>query len=173
MRTTRKILEAKVNNYNNISDIKLKLNDDVYEKYLNYNIALDYAKYRLDFLDNMGKANFFDLTTSKSFLEKENRNGEKNLDNLILLDIARYAYNMGIDTQIGKSYNVFDEIELYNNDEKIKELCKQFRKLDYTKDSIAKKALICAEYEKNNEIFINNNIKVFAKYQISVQLLTN
>lgn len=29
MRTTRKQLEAKVNNYNNISDIKLKLNDDV------------------------------------------------------------------------------------------------------------------------------------------------
>lgn len=29
MRTTRKVLEAKVNNYNNISDIKLKLNDDV------------------------------------------------------------------------------------------------------------------------------------------------
>lgn len=29
MRTTRKMLETKVNNYNNISDIKLKLNDDV------------------------------------------------------------------------------------------------------------------------------------------------
>lgn len=29
MRTTRKILEEKVNRYNNISDIKLKLNDDV------------------------------------------------------------------------------------------------------------------------------------------------
>lgn len=29
MRTTRKQLEAKVNNYNSISDIKLKLNDDV------------------------------------------------------------------------------------------------------------------------------------------------
>ncbi|MDE7432162.1 MAG: hypothetical protein K2N34_09655 [Lachnospiraceae bacterium] len=29
MRTTRKQLEAKVNNYNGISDIKLKLNDDV------------------------------------------------------------------------------------------------------------------------------------------------
>ena len=29
MRTTRKVLEAKVNNYNNISDIKLKLNDDI------------------------------------------------------------------------------------------------------------------------------------------------
>lgn len=29
MRTTRKVLEAKINNYNNISDIKLKLNDDV------------------------------------------------------------------------------------------------------------------------------------------------
>lgn len=29
MRTTRKQLEAKVNNYNRISDIKLKLNDDV------------------------------------------------------------------------------------------------------------------------------------------------
>ncbi len=29
MRTTRKQLETKVNNYNKISDIKLKLNDDV------------------------------------------------------------------------------------------------------------------------------------------------
>lgn len=29
MRTTTKILEAKVNNYNNLSDIKLKLNNDV------------------------------------------------------------------------------------------------------------------------------------------------
>lgn len=29
MRTTRKMLETKVNNYNSISDIKLKLNDDV------------------------------------------------------------------------------------------------------------------------------------------------
>ena len=29
MRTTRKQLEAKVNNYNSISNVKLKLNDDV------------------------------------------------------------------------------------------------------------------------------------------------
>ena len=29
MRTTKKILETKVKNYNSISDIKLKLNDDV------------------------------------------------------------------------------------------------------------------------------------------------
>ena len=29
MRTTRKVLETKVNNYNNISNVKLKLNDDV------------------------------------------------------------------------------------------------------------------------------------------------
>lgn len=29
MRMTRKQLEAKVNNYNSISDIKIKLNDDV------------------------------------------------------------------------------------------------------------------------------------------------
>lgn len=29
MRTTRKALEAKVKNYNSISDVKLKLNDDV------------------------------------------------------------------------------------------------------------------------------------------------
>lgn len=29
MRTTRKVLEAKINNYNSISNVKLKLNDDV------------------------------------------------------------------------------------------------------------------------------------------------
>lgn len=29
MRTTRKVLDAKVNNYNSISNVKLKLNDDV------------------------------------------------------------------------------------------------------------------------------------------------
>lgn len=29
MRTTRKVLDAKVNNYNSISNVKLKLNNDV------------------------------------------------------------------------------------------------------------------------------------------------
>lgn len=29
MRTTRKVLETKVNNYNSISNVNLKLNDDV------------------------------------------------------------------------------------------------------------------------------------------------
>lgn len=138
--------------------VDISTQSEIYENFLNYNIALDYAKYRIDFLDNMGKSNFFDMTTSKSFLEKENRANEKNLDNLILLDIARYAYSMGIDNQESKTYSVFDEIELYNNDEKIKELCKLFRKIDFDKNSIAKKALICAEYEKNNEEFINDNI---------------
>ena len=28
MRTTRKVLEKKINNYNNLSDVKLNLNDD-------------------------------------------------------------------------------------------------------------------------------------------------
>ena len=33
MRTTRKALEAKVKNYNSISNVKLKLNDDVVGAY--------------------------------------------------------------------------------------------------------------------------------------------
>ena len=130
-----------------------------YEKYLAYNIALDYAKYRQEFIEPAGKANFFDATTYKSYLEQENRSTEKNIDNLILLDIARYAYRMGIDTQTNSNYTVFDELELYNNDHKIKELCRLFRNND-KKDSIAKKALMCAEYERNNEVYINENIDI-------------
>lgn len=141
--------------------IDLDDSDDHYENYLGYNIALDYAKYRLDFLDNYGKANFFDATTSKSYLDTENRTNEKNLDNLILLDIARYAYKMGIDTNNTINYSVFDEIsEIYNSDEKIKEMCELFKSIDLSKNSMAKNALICAEFERNNEEYINDHIEI-------------
>jgi len=141
------------------SNLDIDSENNKYEKYLAYNIALDYAKYRQDFIEPAGKANFFDATTYKSYLEQENRSTEKNIDNLILLDIARYAYRMGIDTQTNSNYTVFDELELYNNDPKIKELCRLFRNND-KKDSIAKKALTCAEYERNNEVYINENIDI-------------
>ena len=38
MRITKKQLEAKINNYNNISDVKLKLNDDVVGGYNLYTV---------------------------------------------------------------------------------------------------------------------------------------
>lgn len=61
MRITRKQLEIKVNSYNSISDIKLKLNDDVIgaiNLYTEYNNRIATASYKemgiiLDALINM------------------------------------------------------------------------------------------------------------------------
>lgn len=61
MRITRKQLETKVNSYNSISDIKLKLNDDVIgaiNLYTEYNNRIATASYKemgiiLDALINM------------------------------------------------------------------------------------------------------------------------
>ncbi len=135
---------------------------DKISRYLSCNIAMDYSSYRTDFMDHEGKSNFFDFSTRKSFLEKENRNDESNLENLMILDIARYAYKIGMGSilQMDKQ-SIFEEIkEQYKEDSVIVELCNQFKEISYDEESIFLKALICADYEKNNEGFIMENISL-------------
>ena len=136
--------------------------EDKISRYLSCNIAMDYSSYRTDFMDHEGKSNFFDFSTRKSFLEKENRNDESNLENLMILDIARYAYKIGMGSilQMDKQ-SIFEEIkEQYKEDSVIVELCNQFKEISYDEESIFLKALICADYEKNNEGFIMENISL-------------
>lgn len=139
-------------------DINIKTEEN--EKYISFvsaNIALCYAKYRSDFLDDSEKSDFFDLNTHKSLLNKENRNNEKNLKNLVSLDLVRYAYTLGINE------SVWDEIiKEYNNDSLIVDLCNEFKLNSGDSKSLFFKAINCVEYEEINRYFITNN-KVFIK----------
>lgn len=143
----------------------LDQNDEAYTKYMAYNIALDYAKYRTDFIDTHGKANVFDSVARKSYLEVENRESEDNLDNLIILDIARYAYSMGLDL----SSSVWEEIVNQFDDDKVKELATGFSQMSFEDISIYMKALICAEYELLNSDFINNNVDIIKEAMESIE----
>lgn len=147
-------LSRKANVVNRI-DIS-SLEKEKIKKYVYYNIALDYASYRINFMDSKGKANFFDISTSKSQLEKENRFDRENLENLIILDIARYGYKIGLgDTLKEGTVAIWNEIkEKYKKDPLISVLCENFKNVSKTSMSIFKEALICAEFEKNNEKFI-------------------
>ena len=139
-------------------DINIKTEEN--EKYISFvsaNIALCYAKYRSDFLDDSEKSDFFDFNTHKSLLNKENRNNEKKLKNLVSLDLVRYAYTLGING------SVWDEIiKEYNNDSLIVDLCNEFKLNSGDSKSLFFKAINCVEYEEINRYFITNN-KVFIK----------
>lgn len=139
---------------------RVNINDKYTEKeenYFKYNVAMDYAFYRRDFLDSSSKANIFDLEERKSYLDKENRDDNENIENLIILDVARYAVQMGL----SGSFNVWDEIKnYYSNDLIVGNICSNFKKLDFSFDSIYRRALICAQFEKTNEGFIMENFDI-------------
>jgi len=143
--------------------------EEKYVRYMKFNIALVYANYRKNFIDRYGKSNFFDISTRKSFLEKENRENEPNLENLIILDLARLAYKLGAGLNTFSNYNVWEEIKkMYETDEYIVTLCDKFRTLTYDDDNIFLRALICADYERYKEGFIYENKKIIEEALIAI-----
>ena len=155
-----KILESlykDVSILNSITDRSIDIKDEKNDKisrYVSCNLALFYAKYRTEFLDNDGSCNFFDIKNYKNFLNKEKRDNKTENKKFVVLDVARYAYSIGINNG-----NVWDQIrEQYNEDNVIEDICVTFKNRDYDSDSIFNKALMCAEYEENNKNYIMNNI---------------
>lgn len=141
-------------NKNPIRDININsVENEKYVKYISHNIALQYAKYRVEFL---GDLDDFDSFDDIKFLEKRNRENKEEIENLVILDLARYAYNLGINDQ-----NVWNDIKKqYPDDDLIKRLCDDFNTFSYDVDDIYMKALICAEYENNNKTFMLNNVDI-------------
>ncbi len=127
-----------------------------YVRYVINSIAEDYALYRKEFLDETGKIDFFNFFSSSSYLNEENRYVEKNLKNLVTLEVARNIYALGFLSPISDDLFTYLENEL-NSDDLVKDVCNEYKKVDLLKDSIYTKALMCAEYEELNSAIIVDN----------------
>ena len=165
------LFDSLENAYNNLKSNALeKINVldnelEVYSKYIACNIALDYAKYRAHFMDEDGKANVFDSNTRQSYLELSDIENVKNIDNFIILDIARYAYSIGFES----FEDVCNELINHFDNSKVVQLINEFRNINFDENSIFMEALMCAEYELYNDFFINNNVDAVKEAMESIE----
>ena len=101
-----------------------------YDDYMKYNILFDYAMYKNDFYDG------------KDEIDK---------NNLLILNIARFAYS-------SEESDIWENIKNdYKDNESVSLICDSFKKCEFDSDNLYTKALILAEFEKNNDILIHNN----------------
>lgn len=116
------------------------------DNYMKYNIIYDYADYRTSFFKEIFIDNYAEITTNRDEID--------DTEQLLVLNIARYAYTFeNMDTS-----NVWNEIKLsYKDNEKVREICDNFINLDYMSDSLYTKALVLAEFEKNNDLILHSN----------------
>ena len=125
-------------------------------RYVVYGVILDYARYRKNFLDDTGKINFFDLYSSKSYLDPQNRLGELNLKDLVALELARNAFALGFYTPINNDLFEYLENE-FSGDSLVKDVCDMYEKSKLDEDNICTNAFMCAQYEElNSSILVNN-----------------
>lgn len=124
----------------------------LHESYMKYNVAFDYAVYKNQFFKNLESEDY-----DHSKVKKNGEDNGQDTEQLLLLNIARYAYTF--DNVICD--NVWDEIlASYDGNVAVSQICNKFKELDYTVDSIYTNALILAEYEKNNDLFLHYNDNV-------------
>ena len=140
----------------NKEDIYLKGPDYKYTRFIIYGIAEEYAIYRKDFFDDTGKIDFFNFYSSKSYLNENNRYGEKNLKNLIILEIARNVLALSYYMPINDDIFSYLEKEL-KEDALVSDICEKYRKANLSNNNIYTKALRCAEFEELNSAIIVNN----------------
>ena len=122
----------------------------MHENYMKYNVAFDYATYKTQFFKHLESQDYDHSNVKKEEDEESGQDAEQ----LLLLNIARYAYTFdNINCE-----NVWDEIKAgYEGNTAVANICDGFKTTDYTVDSIYTNALILAEYEKNNDVFLHYN----------------
>ena len=119
-----------MSNTKNDSMILFKEEYRDYDDYMKYNILFDYAMYKNALYD--GKDEVKD-------------------DELLLLNIARYAYSF-------EEENIWENIKsIYKDNKNVCDICDQFKNLNFEEENIYTKALVLAEFEKNNDILIHSN----------------
>ena len=103
------------------------------DNYMKYNVLFDYAYYK-----------------NKVF----NNTYELSQEELLLLNVARYAYTYDdLDVE-----NVWEEVRnSFKGVENVSALCDAFKNNDYKEDNEYSRALTLAEFEKNNGMLIQNN----------------
>ena len=138
-----------INNVNSSFDSTIVFEENSNQKldnYMKYNIIFDYADYRTNFFKEIFVDNYAEITA--------NRDEVDDTEQLLVLNIARYAYTFeNIETA-----NVWNEIKLsYKDNDKVAAICDNFINLDYMSDSLYSKALVLAEFEKNNDLVLHSN----------------
>lgn len=112
-----------------------------YDDYLKYNIVFDYADYKIKFFGE-----------NDTICVKEDECYDS--DELLILNIARYAYTF----ENLEFKDVWKEIENnYKDNEKVLDICSSFKNNNVEENNIYTKALILAEFEKNNDMFLHYN----------------
>lgn len=138
-----------VSNVNLSLDSKIIFYEDThqqYDDYIKYNIAFDYANYKTKFFGD----------NDDSYVKQYRKENEEfnDSDELLILNIARYAYTF----ESLEFKNVWEEIEEnYKDNKKVLEICSLFKKNNIEEENIYTYALILAEYEKNNDLFLHYN----------------
>ena len=117
-----------------------------YETYMKYNIIFDFADYRTNFFRGIFVDNYSEITPDKDEVD--------DTEQLLTLNIARYAYTFeNLDNK-----NIWKEIkDSYKDNEKVANICDNFANIDYMADTLYSKALILAEFEKNNDLILHSN----------------
>ncbi len=149
------LLELLSESLKDISNVNLSLDSKIifyedthqqYDDYIKYNIAFDYANYKTRFFGE----------DDDSYVKQYTRENEglNDSDELLILNIARYAYTF----ENLEFKNVWEEIEEnYKDNDKVLEICSLFKNNKIEEENIYTKALIFAEYEKNNDLFLHYN----------------
>lgn len=133
---------------------KLNISSDIYNDYTLSNIVLQYALYRRRFVGNL----YFD-NASYDFTKDTNVSDNNLTRELLILAVARCLYSSNF-CQNGKyDLSVLDEIKSTTTNVMVKQICDSYKEVDYSKPSLLTDALICAEYEMNNEAVISKNSK--------------
>lgn len=143
MDIAKKLLDS----MNKLSDIKIvkdriifEANDNQeYDNYMKYNTIFDYATYKKPFQKNDN-------------IDNKEVNDEEEKEKLLILNIARYATTFeNVDVDVWQEI-----IDTYKGNENVKKICEDFKN-NKNDESIYSKALILAEFEKNNDLFLHNN----------------
>lgn len=142
-----------VSSLNGIQEARIIFNsnsNDRYDTYVRNNIIFDYANYKTTFFKLMGNDLIYNSDIKSSLEDQE---VEKDAFQLLILNIARYAYTFD---NINK--NVWDGIkESYSDNPKVQEICEDFKNQYFVENSIHSAALMLAEYEKNNDMFLHTS----------------
>lgn len=116
-----------------------------YDKYMKYNIIYDYATYKNEFFENS-------KDESSEIKDKSTEEENKDKEQLLILNIARYAYTFE------NSSDIWDQIvESYKENSKVIDICNEFKKLDFDASNNYTKALVLADFEKNNDLLLHHN----------------
>lgn len=143
-----------ISNINVSQDSKIIFKEDTHERhdnYMKYNIVYDFSTYKTQFFKSFEPEDY-DHSNIKNSMDDEEINSDR--EQLLILNIARYAYTFeNIEGQ-----NIWEEIKKsYKDNEKVVDICNAFKEVDYAIENIYIKALILAEFEKNNDLFLHQN----------------